>query len=96
MDDEERLILAFVRGDHGVNEIKVMNAVEGANHLYMAGDKLIEDAGGAAGFMSPIGLNDKAIIVVDQSVMLMSNAVAGANEIDAPATRVLIAANLCT
>ena len=83
MDDEERLILAFVRGDHEVNEIKVMNAVEGANHLYMAGDKLIEAAGGCAGFMSPIGLNDKAIIVVDQSVMMMSNAVAGANEVDA-------------
>ena len=83
MDDEERLILAFVRGDHEVNEIKVMNAVEGANHLYMAGDNLITAAGGCAGFMSPIGLNDKAIIVVDQSVMLMSNAVAGANEVDA-------------
>ncbi len=82
MDDDERLILAFVRGDHEVNEIKVINAVEGANHLYMAGDKLIEAAGGCAGFMSPIGLNDKAIIVVDQSVMLMSNAVAGANEVD--------------
>ena len=83
MDDDERLILAFVRGDHEVNEIKVINAVDGANHLYMAGDKLIESAGGCAGFMSPIGLNDKAIIVVDQSVMLMSNAVAGANEQDA-------------
>ena len=82
MDDDERLILAFVRGDHEVNEIKVLNSVDGANHLYMAGDKLIEAAGGCAGFMSPIGLNDKAIIVVDQSVMLMSNAVAGANEVD--------------
>jgi len=83
MDDDERLILAFVRGDHEVNEIKVLNVVDGANHLYMAGDKLIEAAGGCAGFISPIGLNDKAIIVVDQSVMLMSNAVAGANEVDA-------------
>ena len=82
MDDDERLILAFVRGDHEVNEIKVMNSVDGANHLYMAGDKLIEKAGTVAGFMSPIGISN-AIIVVDQSVMLMSNAVAGANEIDA-------------
>ncbi len=82
MDDEERLILAFVRGDHEVNEIKVINSVEGANHLYMAGDKLIENAGTVAGFMSPIGISN-AIIVVDQSVMLMTNAVAGANEIDA-------------
>ncbi|MBE8950884.1 MAG: proline--tRNA ligase [Quinella sp. 3Q1] len=82
MDDDERLILAFVRGDHEVNEIKVINSVDGANHLYMAGDKLIENAGTVAGFMSPIGISN-AIIVVDQSVMLMSNAVAGANEIDA-------------
>lgn len=82
MDDAERLILAFVRGDHEVNEIKVINSVEGANHLYMAGDKLIENAGTVAGFMSPIGISN-AIIVVDQSVMLMTNAVAGANEIDA-------------
>lgn len=83
MDDDERLIVTFVRGDHEVNEIKVINAVEGANHLYMAGDKLIEAAGSVAGFMSPIGLKDSAIVVVDQSVMLMSNAVAGANEVDA-------------
>lgn len=83
MDDDERLIVAFVRGDHEVNEIKVINAVEGANHLYMAGDKLIAAANSCAGFMSPIGLNDRAIVVVDQSVMLMSNAVAGANEVDA-------------
>lgn len=82
MDDQERLILAFVRGDHEVNEIKVINSVENANHLYMAGDKLIENAGTVAGFMSPIGISN-AIIVVDQSVMMMSNAVAGANEIDA-------------
>ena len=83
MDDDERLIVAFVRGDHDVNEIKVLNAVDGANHLYMAGEKLIEDANSHAGFMSPIGLADTAVVVVDQSVMEMSNAVAGANEVDA-------------
>ncbi len=83
MDDDERLILAFVRGDHEVNEIKVLNVVEGANHLYMAEEKLINAANSCAGFMSPIGLNDKAIIIVDQTVMEMYNAVAGANEVDA-------------
>lgn len=81
MDDDERLILAFVRGDHEVNEIKVMNSV-GANHLYMAEEKLIASAGGCAGFMSPIGIRDGILIVVDQTVMEMYNAVAGANEID--------------
>lgn len=83
MDDDERLIVAFVRGDHEVNEIKVLNAVEGANHLYMADEKLITSANSCAGFMSPIGISDAAIIVVDQTVMEMYNAVAGANEVDA-------------
>ncbi|MBR4903673.1 MAG: proline--tRNA ligase [Selenomonadaceae bacterium] len=82
MDDEERLIVAFVRGDHEVNEIKVMNAVEGTNHLYMADEKLIAAANSCAGFMSPIGIGN-AIIIVDQTVMEMYNAVAGANEVDA-------------
>ena len=82
MDDDERLIVTFVRGDHEVNEIKVINAT-GAHHLYMADEKLITAANSCAGFMSPIGLADSAIVVVDQSVMEMSNAVAGANEVDA-------------
>ncbi|MBR0531516.1 MAG: hypothetical protein IJJ96_02820, partial [Bacteroidales bacterium] len=42
----------------------------------------IAAAGGCAGFMSPIGLNDKAIVIVDATVMEMYNAVAGANEVD--------------
>ena len=49
----------------------------------MANENLIKSANSYPGFMSPIGLNDNAIVVVDQSVMEMSNAVAGANEVDA-------------
>ena len=81
-DDDGRLILAFVRGDHEVNEIKILNAVEGALHLHMAEESAITAAGGCAGFMSPIGLKDGTIIVVDSTVMEMYNAVAGANEVD--------------
>ncbi len=81
-DDDGRLILAFVRGDHEVNEIKILNAVEGALHLHMAEESAINDANGCAGFMSPIGIKDGTIIVVDSTVMEMYNAVAGANEVD--------------
>ncbi len=81
-DDDGRLILAFVRGDHEVNEIKVLNAVEGALHLHMAEESAISAAGGSAGFMSPIGIKDGTVIVVDSTVMEMYNAVAGANEPD--------------
>lgn len=81
-DDDGRLILAFVRGDHEVNEIKILNAVEAALHLHMAEESAINEAGGCAGFMSPIGIKDGTIIVVDSTVMEMYNAVAGANEVD--------------
>ncbi len=81
-DDDGKLILAFVRGDHEVNEIKVLNAT-GALHLHMAEESAITAVGGCAGFMSPIGLKDGAKIVVDATVMEMYNAVAGANEVDA-------------
>ena len=80
-DENDRLILAFVRGDHEVNETKVMN-VTGALHLAMATDDMIATAGGCAGFMSPIGIKDTAVIIVDSTVMRMKNAVAGANERD--------------
>jgi len=80
-DDDGKLILAFVRGDHEVNEIKVLNVTD-ALHLHMAEESAINSVGGCAGFMSPIGLKDGAIIVVDSTVMEMYNAVAGANEVD--------------
>ena len=78
-DDDEKLILAFVRGDHEANEIKILNA-SGAMHLHMAEESAIVAAGGSPGFMSPIGLKDGTTVIVDQTVMEMHNAVAGANE----------------
>ena len=80
--DADQLVLAFVRGDHEVNEVKVINAVEGALELRMASDDVILQAGGCPGFMSPIGIKEGTLILVDQSVMEMHNAVAGANEVD--------------
>lgn len=78
--DTDMLVLAFVRGDHDVNEVKVINQLEGALELRMADDAAICEVGGCAGFMSPIGIKEGTKILVDSSVMNMSNAVAGANE----------------
>lgn len=81
--DTDELVLAFVRGDHEVNEVKVINQLPGALELRMADDEVIKAAGGYPGFMSPIGVKEGTKILVDASVMNMSNAVAGANEVDA-------------
>ena len=77
---EKGLILCFVRGDHEVNDIKVINTC-GVNQLEMAPAELLEAAGTAGGYMGPCGIDpEKAIVVCDQSVMKMHNFCCGANE----------------
>lgn len=80
-NEKDQVICAFVRGDHEVNDVKLQN-VTGAIALKMAEENAIRAVGGVPGFMSPIGLNKDAIVVVDQTVMEMHNAVCGANEED--------------
>ncbi|SEJ63512.1 prolyl-tRNA synthetase [Propionispira arboris] len=80
-NEKDEVILAFVRGDHDVNDVKLQNAV-GAVTLRMADEAAIKAVGGVPGFMSPIGLTKDAKVVVDLSVMEMTNAIGGANQID--------------
>lgn len=77
---EKGLILCFVRGDHEVNEIKVVNTV-GVTEVEMAEPELLAQVGTVGGYMGPVGLDPKkVIIVVDQSVMKMHNICCGAND----------------
>lgn len=78
--EKDEVVLAFVRGDHDVNEVKVINAI-GAIDLHMAEEAAIREVGGMPGFMSPIGIKKGTKIVVDTTVMNMYNAVSGANEV---------------
>lgn len=80
--DKDELVLAFIRGDHDVNEIKVINQIEGALDLRMADEEAIRAAGGCPGFMGPIGIKKGTHVLVDATVMNMHNAVTGANEAD--------------
>lgn len=79
-NEKDELVLAFVRGDHEVNEVKLAHACS-ALALRMASEEAILAAGGAPGFMSPIGIRG-AIVVADLTVMEMRNAIGGANQID--------------
>lgn len=81
-NEKDEVVLAFVRGDHDVNEVKLQN-LTGALTLRMADDAAIQAVGGVPGFMSPIGIKKGTQIVVDATVMGMYNAVAGANAMDA-------------
>lgn len=88
--DTGALVLALVRGDHEVNEIKLLNKV-GCIQLEMANEEAITNAlGSQAGYIGPVGLDNKEniLIIADATVMNMSNAVCGANKADAHYTNV--------
>lgn len=77
---EKGLVLCFVRGDHEVNETKVKNTV-GASEMQMADEELLHQAGTTGGYMGPVGMDPKKVIIVcDQSVMKLHNICCGANK----------------
>lgn len=79
-NSEKGLILCFVRGDHEVNEIKVINTC-GVIDLEMATEEQLAAAGTVGGYMGPVGIdNKKVIVVVDATVMKTHNVCCGANK----------------
>jgi prolyl-tRNA synthetase len=82
-------VVAFLRGDHFVNETKLMNII-GANELRpMQAEELEAWMHGPAGYLGPIGLdpaatlNDgKVNVVLDPGLESRHNLVCGANQLD--------------
>ena len=77
---DKGVVVALVRGDHEVNEIKVLNEC-GAIALELAGEAQIAACGGVPGYIGPVGLKN-ALVIADLSVMAMHDAVTGANAPD--------------
>ena len=74
-------VVVVVRGDRTINEIKVINALNIAEHeIRLATEEEIKAMGSAAGFVSPVGL--KVTTLVDEEASLLKNGVAGANKSD--------------
>ena len=77
---EKGLILCFVRGDHEVNEVKVINTCN-VLEVEMADENMLVEAGTCGGYMGPVGIDpEKVMVVVDHSVMQMHNFCCGANK----------------
>lgn len=77
---EKGIVLALVRGDHEVNEVKLKNELD-CRSLEMASEDAVQSIGSHGGFLGPLGLKGVTIIA-DSTVMNMTNAVCGANEKD--------------
>ena len=81
-----RMVLAVVRGDLEINEVKLSNTLyhEGVNaaDLHLATAEELVKAGIVAGFTSPLHKDEHLLIVADPSLKLGNNFVAGANRVD--------------
>ena len=78
-EEEEKLIVALVRGDLEVEESKLSNAAK-ANSIRPAHEEEITACSMVPGYASPIGATGSFICIVDDSVAESNNLVAGANE----------------
>jgi len=83
-------IAVLVRGDHEVNEEKLIGAV-GTGRVELADEETIRQISGAAvGFAGPVGLADKVrALIVDHAVAAMPVGITGANKTDYHVTNVV-------
>jgi prolyl-tRNA synthetase len=84
-------VIAFLRGDHFVNETKLMTAAYVSELRTMVAEELARYFEGPAGYLGPIGLKvlpaDKgdprvAFVVIDKGLEGRKNMVGGANKLD--------------
>ncbi|ENV97087.1 proline--tRNA ligase [Acinetobacter bereziniae] len=77
------VVALFLRGDHELNEIKAEKHPLIAAPLTFATDEQLKALDLTAGFCGPQGLVEKGIVVIaDRAASVLSDFVAGANEVD--------------
>jgi prolyl-tRNA synthetase len=78
-----KLILAIVRGDLEINEVKLTNTLnsQGLNvaDLHLATPKELAKGGIVAGYTSPMDRDSSVLIIADTSLQIGNNFVTGAN-----------------
>jgi len=74
----DQLVLAVVRGDHEINEIKLARHL-GVGEVLLATDGAVREATGTEiGFVGPVGFEGR--IIADPDAIAVANAIAGASE----------------
>ncbi len=84
-----RGVAVFLRGDHQVNETKLLGVIGAAELRTMQAEELSHYFNGPAGYLGPVGLRpdtqtlgDGLTVIVDQSLEGRRNMVCGANQLD--------------
>ncbi len=79
-NSDDSYVVVFVRGDLEVNETKLRNYL--GVDIHPAQDIVTEECGIVPGFIGPVNLTDKAVVVYDKSLEGINALVCGANEKD--------------
>jgi len=75
-----QFVLALVRGDHVVNEIKLAKLAGLADYRLATEAEIVEHLGAQPGFLGPLNSARPIRVVADRSVAAMADFVVGANE----------------
>jgi prolyl-tRNA synthetase len=82
-------VATFLRGDHQVNETKLLGAIGAAELRTMQAEELQQFFNGPAGYLGPVGLKHDAqplreglTVIVDRALEGRKNMVCGANNLD--------------
>ncbi|SDY47035.1 proline--tRNA ligase [Thermoactinomyces sp. DSM 45892] len=80
---DEKPVLVLVRGDHEVNDVKIKNFLD-ATVVGLADEATVRRVTGTTpGYVGPVSLQEKVMILADQAIQGLSDMVVGANEKDA-------------
>jgi prolyl-tRNA synthetase len=80
MTADNAFVLALVRGDHVVNEIKLAKLPGLAEHRLATEAEILDHLGSEPGFLGPVAPKKAIRVIADRSVAAMADFVVGANE----------------
>lgn len=86
VDENGRFILAIIRGDLDVNEVKLKNLIKATTLRHAADEEIKEQIKSVPGFITPVGIKDnlaknvELIIIADDSLRTIVNAYGGSNK----------------
>ena len=78
-DGKDQLVLALVRGDHMVNEIKLAKLPGLAEYRLASEAEIAESLGSEPGFLGPLHARKPIRVIADRSVAALADFVVGAN-----------------
>ena len=79
-DDSDQFVLALVRGDHVVNEIKLAKLPGLAEYRLATEAEILDHLGSEPGFLGPLHPRKAIRVIADRTVAAMSDFVVGANK----------------